>query len=176
MRELRAPHLTDAARGRSSSPKLAPLRNTVLAYSLAAVIVAADQLTKHWAEARFADGPRRIFGDLLIFRFGENTGAAFSLFENAGQFFGVAAVVAVGIVAYALTKVRPRWEVVGFGLVIGGALGNLTDRILRGPGFLDGAVVDWIQIPYWPTFNIADSAVSVAIVLLLLGSLRAART
>ncbi len=42
-------------------------------------------------------------------------------------------------------------------MVIGGALGNLTDRIFRGPGFLDGKVIDWIQVPYWPTFNIADS-------------------
>jgi signal peptidase II len=80
-------------------------------------------------------------------------------------------VVAVGVIAYALTRPRPRFEVIAFGLVIGGALGNLTDRILRGSGFLDGRVIDWIQLPYWPTFNVADSAVSIAIVTLLLGAI-----
>lgn len=80
-------------------------------------------------------------------------------------------MVACGFIAYALTKARPRAEVIAFGMVIGGALGNLTDRIIRGDGFLDGRVIDWIQLPYWPTFNIADSAVSIAVVVLLFGSL-----
>lgn len=154
---------------------LAPARNTVIAYAIAAAILLTDQITKRWAEANYADGPERIMGDLLVFRFGENSGAAFSLFQDGGRFFGVAAVVAIGIIAYALTKPRPRLEVVTFGMIIGGALGNLTDRILRGEGFLDGRVIDWIQIPYWPTFNIADSAVSLAIVALLVGSLRLGR-
>lgn len=174
MRVLRSPDLTAVTGEEPNSPSvgLAPTRNAAVAYLLALVILVADQLTKRWAEANFSDGPERIFGDFLIFRFGENSGAAFSLFQNAGRFFGLAAVVAIGFIAYALTKPRPRFEVIAFGLVIGGALGNLTDRILRGAGFLDGRVIDWIQIPYWPTFNIADSAVSIAIVTLLLGSLR----
>lgn len=172
MRVLRPTDLTGASVRPSPPTQLAPVRSTILAYALAGLVLVADQVTKRWAEASFSDGPRRIIGDFLVFRFGENTGAAFSLFENAGRFFGIAAVIAVGVIAYALSKPRPWWEVVAFGLVIGGALGNLTDRIMRGPGFLDGPVVDWIQLPYWPTFNIADSAVSIAIAVLLLGSLR----
>ncbi|MGH8924400.1 MAG: signal peptidase II [Acidimicrobiia bacterium] len=142
------------------------------AYGLAAVIVALDQLTKLWAANTFASGPRSIIGDFLVFRFTENTGAAFSLLPDAGRFLGVAAVAAVGFISYALAKPRPVQEQVAFGLVLGGALGNLGDRIFRGPGFLDGPVIDWIQIPYWPTFNIADSAVSVAIAILAFGALR----
>lgn len=176
MRVLRQPDLTvggDSVGARSEiGASLAPAANAVIAYSIALAILTADQITKRWAHANFADGPEKILGDFLIFRFGENSGAAFSLFQNAGRFFGLAAVVAVGFIAYALTKPRPRFEVIAFGMVIGGALGNLTDRILRGPGFLDGKVIDWIEVPYWPTFNIADSAVSVAIVILLIGSFR----
>ncbi len=167
MRVLRPPDL-------SSEParaNLAPARNAYIAYAIALVILIADQLTKRWAEAAFAGGPQSILGEILIFRFSENSGAAFSLFQNAGRFFGVAAVLACGFIAYALTKAHPRAEVIAFGMVIGGALGNLADRIIRGDGFLDGRVIDWIQLPYWPTFNIADSAVSIAIVVLLFGSL-----
>ena len=172
MRVLRPAHLTAPISESKQVPRLAPARNAAIAYTLAAAILVTDQVTKRWAEANFADGPQRILGEFLAFRFGENSGAAFSLFQDAGRFFGIAAVVAVGVIAYALTKPRPLHEVIAFGMVIGGALGNLSDRIFRGPGFLDGKVIDWIQVPYWPTFNIADSGVSIAIVVLLLGSLR----
>jgi signal peptidase II len=157
----------------SAALAVTDLRRALPAYGLAAVVVALDQLTKRWAASTFASGPRGIIGDFLVFRFVENSGAAFSLLPDAGRFLGVAAVVAVGFISYALAKARPVHERVAFGLVLGGALGNLTDRIFRGPGFLDGPVIDWIQIPYWPTFNIADSAVSIAIAILLLGALRA---
>ena len=159
----------------SAAPVVTDLRRALPAYGLAAAIVTLDQVTKRWAEATFASAPRSIIGDFLWFRFTENSGAAFSLLPDAGRFLGIAAVVAVGFVSYALSKPRPAHERVAFGLILGGAIGNLTDRIFRGPGFLDGPVIDWIQLPYWPTFNIADSAVSVAIAILLLGSFRANR-
>jgi signal peptidase II len=159
----------------SAAPVAADLRRALPAYGLATIIVALDQITKRWAEAQFSAGPRSVLGELLIFRFTENTGGAFSLVPNAGRLLGMAAVIAVGFVSYALSRPRPVDERVAFGLVLGGALGNLTDRILRGPGFLDGPVIDWIQVPYWPTFNVADSAVTIAIVLLLLGALRRGR-
>jgi signal peptidase II len=57
-------------------------------------------------------------------------------------------------------------------MIIGGALGNLIDRIARGEGFLDGKVIDWVQLPNFPTFNVADSSVSVAVAVLLIGSWR----
>jgi signal peptidase II len=59
---------------------------------------------------------------------------------------------------------------VAFGLIIGGALGNLIDRIARGPGILDGKVIDWIDLRPIPTFNVADSAITVAVAILIIGS------
>lgn len=156
----------------SAALAVADLRRAFPAYGIASVVVALDQLTKRWAATTFASGPRSILGDFLVFRFTENSGAAFSLLPDAGRLLGLAAVAAVGFISYALANPRPVHEQVAFGLVLGGAIGNLTDRIFRGPGFLDGPVIDWIQIPYWPTFNIADSAVSVAIAILLLGAVR----
>ncbi len=87
-------------------------------------------------------------------------------------FSGVAAVVAVGFIGASLAKPRPLHEVVAFGMIIGGALGNLIDRIARGQGFLDGHVIDWVQLPNFPTFNVADSSISVAVAMLLIGSWR----
>lgn len=154
------------------TPQPAPFAQTATAYLLAAVVVGLDHFTKRWAATEFADGPHVIIPGVLSFRFTENPGAAFSLFENAGPFLGIAAVVAVGLVGVALARKRPGYEVVGFGLIIGGALGNLIDRIARGPGFLDGRVIDWVQLPNFPTFNVADSAISLAVVTLLVGSWR----
>ena len=144
----------------------------VLAYTIAGAIVAGDLLTKRWAASSFRDGPQTIIPGILTFRFTENPGAAFSLFQNAGPFLGVAAVIAVGVIGAALSRPRPTHEAVAFGMIIGGALGNLIDRIARGEGFLDGKVIDWIQLPNFPTFNVADSSVSVAVAVLLIGSWR----
>jgi signal peptidase II len=136
------------------------------------VVVAADMLTKRWAASSFRDGPQTVISEILTFRFTENPGAAFSMFQNAGPFLGVAAVIAVGFIGASLARPRPKHEVVAFGMIIGGALGNLIDRIARGEGFLDGKVIDWVQLPNFPTFNVADSSVSVAVVVLLIGSWR----
>lgn len=158
------------------SPRVEPgpagFAQTAIAYLIAAAVVGLDQATKRWAAIEFADGPRAIIPGLLTFRFTENPGAAFSLFQNAGPFLGIAAVIAVGLVGAALARKRPGHEVVGFGLIIGGAIGNLIDRIIRGPGFLDGRVIDWVQLPRFPTFNLADSAITLAVATLLVGSWR----
>ena len=135
--------------------------------------MALDMLTKRWAAMAFSDGPQTIIPGVLSFRFTENSGAAFSLFQDAGAWLGVAAVIAVGLIGASLGRRRPLFEVVAFGMIIGGALGNLIDRIARGEGFLDGRVIDWVQLPNYPTFNVADSSISVAVVVLLIGSWRA---
>ena len=153
-------------------PQRTARSHIVLAYSIAGAIVAADMLTKRWAAGSFRDGPQTVIPGVLTFRFTENPGAAFSMFQNAGPFLGVAAVIAVGFIGASLARSRPTYEVVAFGMIIGGALGNLTDRIARGEGFLDGKVIDWVQLPNFPTFNVADSSVSVAVAILLIGSWR----
>jgi signal peptidase II len=153
-------------------PERAARSHIFLAYATAGLVVALDMLTKRWAAAAFSEGPRDVIPGVLTFRFTENSGAAFSMFQNAGPFLGVAAVIAVGFIGASLARPRPLFEVVAFGMIIGGALGNLIDRLARGEGFLDGRVIDWVQLPNFPTFNMADSSVSVAVVVLLVGSWR----
>ncbi len=139
----------------------------LLGLGVAAAVVIADQVTKWISVTRFAEDPVTVVPGWLWFTFTENPGAAFSFFQGAGPVLGVVAAVAAVVIILALRYPRPRWEAVAFGLILGGALGNLTDRILRGDGLLDGHVVDWIRVPDFPVFNVADSAVTVAVVLLL---------
>lgn len=139
-----------------------------MATGVAAVV--ADLLTKRWASSRFGPEPVDVLGTFLQFRYVENTGAAFSMFQGAGPVFGIAAVVAVGAVLWFLRSTRNWWEVVGLGLVMGGAGGNLVDRIARGDGALDGPVIDWINLSIIPTFNLADASITLAVIVLLIGS------
>ena len=91
-----------------------------------------------------------------------NSGAAFSIGTGKTIFFTIfALIVLVFITRYAGRITSKGWAVVG-GLVLGGILGNLTDRIFRAPSFLQGHVIDWIQLPRWPVFNVADSAIVIA--------------
>jgi signal peptidase II len=142
-----------------------------VALPIGAAVLLTDLLTKRWASSALVDGGSLVvIPHLLSFRYVENPGAAFSLFENAGPFLGMAAVVGVAVVMWILARPRPAYEIIAFGLIIGAALGNLTDRIFRGEGFLDGKVIDWIQLSVIPTFNIADASINVAVAILLLGS------
>ena len=146
-----------------------------IAIAIALAIVVLDLITKRIAAVSFAEAEVTVIPGLLWFTYGENPGAAFSIFQNAGPLFGVAALVAVSVVLGALRTARPTVEVVAFGMVMGGAVGNLVDRITRGPGLLDGHVIDWIRLPNFPIFNIADSAITLAVALLFIAGLRAGR-
>lgn len=149
-------------------------RRYLTALLVAAAAVAVDLLTKRWASTALTPEPVDVIGTFLQVRFVENTGAAFSMFQGNGSFFGVAAIVAIGAVLWFLRSARNRWEVVAFGLIIGGAAGNLIDRIARGPGIFDGPVIDWVNLWFIPTFNVADASITVAVVLMLIGSWRSA--
>jgi signal peptidase II len=139
--------------------------------SIAAAVVAVDQLTKVWAVAALSDGSVELIDGFLQLRLTRNPGAAFSSFTGGGPFLGaVAAAVAIAI-AFLLPQIEQRLDRFALSLVMGGALGNFADRIFRGDGFLDGAVVDFINFSFWPTFNAADSAISVGVVLMLLSVL-----
>jgi signal peptidase II len=142
----------------------------LVAVTMAAAVVVFDLLTKRWAASTLTPQPEEVLGAFLRFRHVENTGAAFSMFQGAGAFFGVAAVVAIVAVLWFLRRARSGWETAAFGLIIGGAAGNLIDRVARGSGFLDGPVIDWIDLWIIPTFNLADASITVAVVLMLSGS------
>lgn len=139
---------------------------------IAGLVVAADLITKRWAAQEFPGDPRVIIDPILTFTYTENPGSAFSLFRNGGPILGVAAMVALAVVVASVWHPKPRGEVIAFGLVAGGALGNLADRVFRGDGFLDGRVIDWIQFPNFPVFNLADSSITVGVALLLVISWR----
>lgn len=145
-------------------------RKTVhrLAMLTAAAVFAVDQLTKNWARDSFSGGHTEILGDWLRLTYTRNPGAAFSSFTDSGQIIAIIGIAVVGVLLYVLSRSSRRIEVFSLGLILGGALGNLGDRVFRGTGFLDGAVVDWIDWWFIPTFNIADAALNVGVALLLL--------
>ncbi|MGG5172959.1 signal peptidase II [Pseudarthrobacter sp. J1738] len=134
---------------------------------------AFDQLTKLWVTSTMVEGERTpVLPPLLHWYYIRNSGAAFSIGENVTWIFTIVmAVVCIAI----LTQVRrigSRWWAVALGLLLGGALGNLTDRLFRDPSFGMGHVVDFIQLPNFAIFNIADSAVVSSVVIICLLTLR----
>jgi len=134
-------------------------------------IVAIDQLTKAWAVAALADGPEHLIGDFLVLEVARNSGSAFSRFQGYTPVVAVLAAVIAVFVARAVRRTTDRWTLVGLVLVLGGALGNLADRLVRSPGFLRGHVVDFVAVGWWPVFNVADACVTVGAVLLILRTL-----
>lgn len=140
------------------------------------LVLAADVVTKIVAMAQLADRPPvSLLGGLLTLRLVRNSGAAFGL---AQEYTIVLSLLALGVVAVVLRlskNLRSIPWAVAFGLLLGGALGNLADRVFRDPGFLRGHVVDFIALPYWPVFNLADTAVCFAAGLIMLMALRGRR-
>ena len=127
---------------------------------LAVLVLAADQFSKYLAiENLPPEEPVHVIGDFLIFYLVRNPGAAFSLGESVTWLFTIAlAVVAVVIVWLAATRVRSRLWAVALGLLLGGVLGNLTDRLFRPPAFAVGHVIDFIHTPWMmpAIYNVAD--------------------
>ena len=138
---------------------------------LVAVIVVAvvflDQLTKTWAVASLADGPVSIIGTDVQLALSRNTGGAFSLLQGMTPVLAVLAIVLVVFLVRAARRTDGLVAVVALALVLGGAIGNLSDRVLRSPGFLRGAVVDFVRVGGFPTFNVADAAITSGAILLV---------
>ena len=155
-----------------AEPTLANRTAYLLAGATASIVVAIDRITKLWAVDALVDGDVVAIEGILEFELAFNSGAAYGLFKGGGSVIAVAALIASGLILFALRSVERRFEAITLGAIMGGALGNLIDRIVRGPGWFDGAVVDWIETPLWPNFNIADSAISVGAVLLILVTIR----
>ena len=148
-----------------------PAGNYAWALGVAAGLILADRFSKVWAWSELADGSIIVIDPWLSFELAENRGAAFGLFQDGGRVLAVFAAVAVVIILVALRSVVHRSEVIGLGMIMAGAVGNLIDRIVRGTGLVDGAVIDWIKFPNFPNFNIADSSITVGVTVLLLVSL-----
>ena len=137
----------------------------------AAGVVALDQATKHWAVNALADGRVIDLVWTLRFKLHFNSGLAFSVGTGRGGIFALVGLVALVLVVRSVLTWPSPVATAAAGLVVGGALGNLVDRVARaGEGFLGGRVVDFIDVQWWPVFNVADMALSVGAVLLVVAS------
>jgi signal peptidase II len=137
-----------------------PRRRLWLLVSVALTVLALDVVTKALAVKLLTPNqPVSIIGDTVTWTLVRNPGAAFSLAAGYTLVLTVIATgVVVGIVWMAPRLVSPWWAL-GLGMILGGALGNLMDRFFRGPGPLQGHVIDFVSIGWWPVFNVADPAV-----------------
>jgi signal peptidase II len=142
-------------------------------YGVAWFVWVLDLATKLWAVNTLSDRSNiKIIGDFFQLTLVRNPGAAFSVAEGATIFLTLFGFLVMGVIFYYSTKITSRgWSVV-LGLAMGGILGNLVDRIFREPGVLRGHVIDWLQVPNWPVFNIADSAIVLAAVVSMILSIR----
>jgi signal peptidase II len=145
-------------------------RGALLVFGTAAAVVALDQITKALAVDRLQDAPVELIPGLLTLRYTTNTGGAFSLFTDAPWFFAAASAVVITAIAVAAFLARPAWQAVALGAVLGGAIGNLADRIARGSG-VSGRVVDFIDPHVWPVFNLADASIVLGALGLAIGSI-----
>ena len=160
------------------SPPAHPSRTRVgLLLTVAISAYLADQISKAAVVAWFGGGrtnhlPIDVFEGALTLTLYRNPGAAFSFGEGYTVVFTLVAVAVVVVIARIARRLRSPWWAVAFGGLLGGAMGNLTDRLFRMPGFPKGQVVDWIQVPHFAVFNLADSAITCASVLMVALSLR----
>lgn len=162
-----------AAGADPAAPNRSRRRLLTVLVTLAVGVYALDQVTKWLAERHLSGAePVQVVGELLQLRLLYNSGAAFSIATGLTWLLTVLATVVVVVIIRISARLGSRGWAVALGLLLGGALGNLTDRLLRPPGFARGHVVDFLELPNFPVFNVADSAISVAAVLVVLLGLR----
>lgn len=174
-----APHPVDQDPPTADAPAVAPERRRRLVLSLvavAAVVLAVDQVTKQWALAALDEGVRQpVLGDLLGLQLLFNPGAALGLSTGTTWPLTLVAVAVTVVIVRVSRRLGSGLWALALGLLLGGALGNLGDRLFRQPGFGRGHVVDFIAYLDWFVGNVADIAIVVAAGLLMVLSLRGVR-
>jgi signal peptidase II len=157
-------------------PSPARPRRSRLVFALVALTAyALDIITKQLALRHLADGDIAVLGDWFVLHLTHNPGAAFSTGTEYTVVFSVLAVVAVCVVLWVSRRVGSLLWALGLGLLLAGVAGNLTDRIVRDPGPMRGHVIDFLMLPNWPVFNIADICINVAAGIIILQSFRGIR-
>ncbi len=137
---------------------------------------ALDQLTKTLVVHHLRDGRViRLLGGHLLLEQDRNPGAAFGIGTGSTVVFSAVAIVVIAIVLRTARRLGSWGWTIALGLLLGGAVGNLTDRLLRSPGALRGWVVDWIDLRWWPVFNLADSGIVIGAIVVVALSLRGVR-
>jgi signal peptidase II len=153
-----------------------PRRRVGMLIAAAVLVLALDIVTKITVVATLSNrAPIRLLGGFLKLRVDRNPGAAFSFGPSLTILFSLIAITVIVVILRSSRRIRSLPWAITLGLLLGGATGNLADRIFRSPGLFRGWVVDWIQIPHWPVFNLADSAIVCGGVLAVLLSARGIR-
>jgi signal peptidase II len=153
-----------------------PPRRVGILVGIAVLVLALDIVTKVTVVATLSNrAPIRLLGGFLKLRVDRNPGAAFSFGPSLTILFSLIAIAVIVVILRSSRRIHSLGWAVAFGLLLGGATGNLVDRFFRWPGPFRGWVVDWIQLPHWPVFNLADSAIVCGGVLLVLLSARGIR-
>jgi signal peptidase II len=143
------------------------LRGSVL---IAVVVLITDQLTKHWALSALNTGTIDLFWTLRL-RLVFNPGMAFSQGQNLGPLIGVVSLFVIAALIVSVAKGSGLGHPMVIGLIVGGAAGNVSDRLFRGDAWMRGKVVDFIDLQWFPVFNLADVAINVGVILLLIGAI-----
>jgi signal peptidase II len=138
---------------------LTPARSRIVASTLTVAVVVADRLSTTWAE-HHVHGVTHVWGP-FGFELSFNSGFAFSLFSGNAVPLTILLCIGVTAVAVAVSRVRTGWLAIGGGLLLGGALGNLSERLFSSH---QGQVADFITLSHWPTFNVADACITVGAV------------
>jgi signal peptidase II len=146
----------------------------VVLFTAAGVAYFLDRISKAWVERSLPGKPVDLIPGIFTLRFTTNSGGAFSIGGSTPWIFATATIVVSIVIVATAFRHRSTLTAIALGLILGGALGNLTDRIVRGPGF-SGQVVDFVDLHVWPIFNVADSAIVVGAMLLAIGSFRSDR-
>jgi len=141
----------------------APHRRAVLSLIFVAIaVVAIDNGTKTVALRTLGGVPRRVLGTFLELQLTRNSGAAFNVAQSATIFLSLLSFFAIGAVAVFARSVTSRPWGIALGFLTGGICGNLLDRIFRPPYLLHGEVIDWLRLPHWPIFNLADTSIVIS--------------
>lgn len=151
-------------------------RLSVLAAAAFLVCYVLDQATKALAVDHLTGEPdKHLIGPLLQLRLTYNPGAAFSLGTSFTAAIACLAIVASLVVIYFAARARSVVWAIGLGILLAGITGNLTDRLFRAPGAFHGHVVDFLMLPHWPIFNVADMCIDVAAALIVIQAFRGVR-
>jgi signal peptidase II len=157
-------------------PAVQPKRRVGVLLGVALCVLALDVVTKIIVVKELTNrAPVRVLGDFLKLTESRNPGAAFSLGTSLTLLYSAIAVTVIVVILRTSRRIRSLPWAITLGLLLGGATGNLSDRIFRSPGLFRGWVVDWIQLPHWPVFNLADSAIVCGGILAVLLSARGLR-
>ena len=177
---MQAARGTSLSRGDSSlsTPHTRSSRNRqrALLTAIAVVLYATDQVTKALAVERLTGEPdKQVIGEILQLHLTRNAGAAFSTGTGYTEVLSCLAIAAMLVVLWLARRVGSTAWAVALGLLLAGIAGNLTDRLAREPGPLRGHVIDFLMLPNWPVFNVADMCINAAAVLILVQAFRGVR-